>query len=331
MSRRTVIRALKELYERCYIERWRRGLGKTNIYFVNPLAFVQSFKRPGRGQGVLLQAHGPEQRASAESTPAPDVTLSYKIACQNDLSRSAKPAQQQAPEWHTKHTKSEDMQGNDTYSNDSTAQKGTVSVAAQAIRREQQSNQPNGEETNTNPPSKSNNQPNDKKEGAAAERAGAVKAAVAEKQQGQPSARAAAIAEATGIPAAHLAELGIASEPRKRPIPGFITDIMTRYSRELKDSARSTRSNITRAAKMYYFGCDFIRDAQEDPEGWFIDLLYQAKQAAYTVDCIQYRNASNDPNRIPVFFTCLENRFEFTPDELVFLRSDLPLLAPEDR
>src|SRR5947207_9643619 len=39
-SRRTVIRALQELEARGYIERWRRGLTRTNVYFVNPLAFV---------------------------------------------------------------------------------------------------------------------------------------------------------------------------------------------------------------------------------------------------------------------------------------------------
>src|SRR5215469_298847 len=32
ISRSTVIRALKELYERGYIEKWRRGLNRTNVY-----------------------------------------------------------------------------------------------------------------------------------------------------------------------------------------------------------------------------------------------------------------------------------------------------------
>jgi len=43
-SRRTVIRALQELYERGYIECVRRGLGQTNNYFVNPLSFARSFR-----------------------------------------------------------------------------------------------------------------------------------------------------------------------------------------------------------------------------------------------------------------------------------------------
>lgn len=43
-SRRTVIRAVQELYERGYIECVRRGLGQTNNYFVNPLSFARSFR-----------------------------------------------------------------------------------------------------------------------------------------------------------------------------------------------------------------------------------------------------------------------------------------------
>jgi hypothetical protein len=179
------------------------------------------------------------------------------------------------------------MQIDNISSNTSTTEKGTV-IASTTIRSGKQANQPN-EET------KSNIQSNDTWQ--AAPRAKAVKTAKNE-----------------------------ITEPQKRPIPSFITDIMTRYSAELGDSTRSTRSNITRAAKMYYFACDFIKDAQEDPHRFFIDLLYEAKQAAYKVNCIQHRNTNNNPNRIPVFFTCLENRFELTPDERAYIRSDAPLV-----
>lgn len=318
ISRRTVIRACKELYARCYIEKWRRGLGRTNVYFINPLSFVCSFKKPGRGAGVLLQANSPEHRASVENTPAPDVLLSYRVQCQMVTSRSDTKALTEAPESHPKHTNVNNTDPMDRSSNDSTAEKGT-GIATTTIRKEQPTDKPNI--------SKPNTQPSDKEQAAA--RAKEVKAAQAE-QPSQPSAQAQAIAASTGIPAEHLNELGIAQEPERRPIPGFITSIMKDFTRDLGDSPRSAKSNVTRAAKLYYFACDFIKDAQEDPEGFYMELLYQARTAARKVTNIRHRTGARF-NRVPVFFTCLENLFELTNDERAYVRSDLPLLQPEDR
>jgi len=50
MSRRTVAHATKELHDRCYIEVWHRGLGKTNVYFINPLPFIATSQPPVRGE-----------------------------------------------------------------------------------------------------------------------------------------------------------------------------------------------------------------------------------------------------------------------------------------
>jgi len=38
-----------------------------------------------------------------------------------------------------------------------------------------------------------------------------------------------------------------------------------------------------------------------------------------------HTNAKGRVNRVPYFFTCLENAFEFSLEELVYLRSDYPL------
>lgn len=110
ISRRTVIRAIKELYQRGYIEVWRRGLNRTNIYYINPLTFPQSFKFAWRGQGVRLDAHGPEVLRSVINTPMPDILIHLSGKCQNDTSESAKTAHQEAPNWHTKHTESSNTQ-----------------------------------------------------------------------------------------------------------------------------------------------------------------------------------------------------------------------------
>jgi hypothetical protein len=329
ISRRTVIRALNELYERCYIEKYRRGLGKTNLYFVNPLPFVRSFKTPGRGAGHLLTVGSQEHRAHVSSSPQPDVTISYIAQCQNDISRSDKTAHQEAPKCHTNYTKSEEIHQNNRYSNYSTSEEGTA-IAPTTIRKEQESIKPNGKGTNTYQPnstntSKTNFIPNHQEQAAAA-RAKAVETA---KDEQQESARAAAIAASTGIPAAHLKALGVAQEPQRRPIPNFIAQIMTDYSRDLGDSKRSVKSNITRATKYYYLMYDYCEPAfREAPEEHFTKLLAEAKGDAYHCNNIQHRNG-NTPNRIPAFFGCLDNRLNLTSEERAYLRSDAPLCYPE--
>jgi hypothetical protein len=178
--------------------------------------------------------------------------------------------------------------------------------------------------SDTSASSESNNSPSNAYKQAAAGRAEDAK----DNKITQKQTKQAAIAQATGIPQSHLQELEIAQAPAKRPIPEFIRDIVSRYSRELGDNSGSTKSNITRAAKLYFFALDYIRDAQDDPQGFFSELLYEAKQAALRVNGIRYRGANNRPNPIPVFFTCLENLFELRDAELAYIRSDEPLFEP---
>src|SRR5512135_3793497 len=70
-SRRTVIRACKELYERGYIEKLRRGQGHTNYYFINPLSFPRSFRRTSRepAERMILDVHAPERREDCSCRP----------------------------------------------------------------------------------------------------------------------------------------------------------------------------------------------------------------------------------------------------------------------
>ena len=110
-SVRTVIRAIQELYERCYIEKQRRGLGLTNRYFINPLSFVLSFRRPGRGHGkeALLTVGSAELMTHVTTTPLQDVVpinILLSGICQNDTSTDAKMAHQNVPFWQTIQTQS---------------------------------------------------------------------------------------------------------------------------------------------------------------------------------------------------------------------------------
>src|SRR5512135_1911614 len=88
-SRRTVIRACKELYERGYIEKWRRGQGHSNYYFINPLSFPRSFRRTSREQPatMILDVHAPERQENCTSSP-PRPLDEARHQCQDVTSRS---------------------------------------------------------------------------------------------------------------------------------------------------------------------------------------------------------------------------------------------------
>jgi ribosomal protein L13E len=331
-SRRTVIRACNELYERGYIEKWRRGRGFTNYYFINPLSFPRSFRRSERepAAGMVLEASALELRLTLDDAQSRDIGAALAL-CQVDTSRSDRQAQPEASNWHPKQTKANpggNLQEKDRDSISTNSEDGGA-VAAATIRNgkeKQPFQQPQGtRNTDSANGTKAKSNPPPKPQGQGAARAKTVEAARAEREQ---SGRAEAIAATTGIPVTHLAELGIAHGPRQRPIPQFIIEKISRYSRELGDNPKFIRSNVTRATKLYYWACDFIAGFAQDSEAYFTDLLYEAKQAAYTVNNVQHRTGSRI-NRMPVFFACLENRFGLAPEELEYLRSDAPLLEPE--
>jgi hypothetical protein len=344
-----VIRACKELYERGYIEKWRRGQGHTNYYFINPLSFPRSFRRTSRepAESMILDVRAPARREHCTSSPPRPLDAVFS-ECQDDTSRSDTVTHPEVTNWHPNQTKRKQIQEKEIDSNASSPpQKGMeFPVAYMTTRNEQQQEakthtqvcvqgeQAAGRNNNNEPgmieaslqnkPSKSNNSSPSPYKQTAAGRAKDVKVDKIIEQQ----TKQAAIAQATGIPQNHLEEMEIAQAPAKRPLPDFLKDIITRYSRELGDSSTSTKSNITRTAKLYFFALDYIKEAQENPQGFFSELLYDAKQAAYKVNNIRYWNANKRPNRMPVFFACLENRFELSDDEQAYIRSDEPLFVP---
>src|SRR5579859_3206247 len=106
ISGRTVIRAIKELNQSGFITKLRRGLRMTNVYYINPLTFLESSKAPSRDQDVPLDSPGAEIRASEDDIPQPECTPDSILKCQCVTSRSNTLALQEMPYWHTKHTKS---------------------------------------------------------------------------------------------------------------------------------------------------------------------------------------------------------------------------------
>ena len=101
---RTVNRAIKELHERCYIEKVRLGLGRTNRYFINPLSFVSSFKRPGRGKGkeALLQVTDPVRQVTIADLPPHDVLSGIRQIGTSKDAENAGPEPQNVRTIHTK-------------------------------------------------------------------------------------------------------------------------------------------------------------------------------------------------------------------------------------
>ncbi len=327
LSRSTIIRALKDLYERGYIERWRRGQGDTNYYFINPLSFVRSFKPAMRGRGVRLQVRE-LHTTTVENTPAPRIPLCG--LCQVDTSESSNLTQQGVSNCNTNHTKTEQINSTSISSNHSTSPSGRV-VAGATIRKDSEKRATGTptttrtEGTNPSPHTATQPKPNQNEklsdELAAPRRA---KEALTQKMGKPYDGGAAQIAQATGIPAEHLTELGVALERRKRPIPDFIERVIADFSVELGDNPRSHKGSVTRATKIYYTALAIFTDIQDDPEGHFLRMMYDARTAAKHITNVRHHTGTRT-NRMPAFFTCLENQFGFQPEELEYLRSDEPL------
>jgi hypothetical protein len=132
----------------------------------------------------------------------------------------------------------------------------------------------------------------------------------------------------TGIPKSHLEEMEHAQASAKRPIPAFIRNMMSHFSHELGDNPWCIKSNITQAAKLYFFVHESLSADGYDPEDVFEQLLYQAKEDAYHINNVRYRNDQGRINRMPAFFTCLKNEMQLSEEERLVVRSNELLYEP---
>jgi biotin operon repressor len=352
-SRRTVIRACKELYERGYIEKWRRGQGYSNYYFINPLTFPSSFRRTKREQPetMILDVHAQIRREHETSSPPRSIDEALALCQTVTLARDTV-SHPEVTNCHRNQTKGKQIQGSEMDSKDSSPpQKGRgVPVVTQATRNEREEG---GEacrrerDTHTKTleqAERDNHEPgmseaklhhssskpkNSSPSYGTQERAAGRRAKDAKDDKSvQKQTKQAAIAQATGIPQSVLSELEIAQTPAKRPIPAFIRNMMSHFSRELGDNPWCTKSNITQAAKLYFFVHESLIQGGIDPDDVFLQLLYKAKEDACHVTNVRYRNHEGCINRMPVFFTCLKNEMQLSEDEVLFVRSDELLYEP---
>jgi len=141
-------------------------------------------------------------------------------------------------------------------------------------------------------------------------------------------------AAAAGIPAEHHHKLSGGKDqaeeqeqqqqaPRKpaREIPAQLVQEMTEYAQQY-DSPHLIASDVTRAAKIYFTAAQTLEYFQDRLYWAFFD---EAREAAKKLRGCEHTNTNGRVNRIPYFFTCLENAFAFSLEELIYLRTEEPL------
>ncbi len=147
-------------------------------------------------------------------------------------------------------------------------------------------------------------------------------------------------AAAAGIPAEHYEKLSggkdqaerqeerqredhIQERRPQREIPAQIIKEVTEYARQY-DDMHILPSDVTRAAKIYFTAAQSLDFFQETLYWTCFD---GARNAAKRLRGCEHTNAKGKRNRMPYFFTCFENAFSFSLEELVYLRTDNPLFT----
>ena len=169
--------------------------------------------------------------------------------------------------------------------------------------------------------------------GAAAERAKTALGYTEEELKRDPKKRGAA---AAGIPADQHAKLtgsldraeqrereAQAEQRQSRPErerPAKVVEEIETYARQY-DNPELVQSDVTRVLKLY-FTAGQVFDYFNDSLYW---AFYDEARKAANKYARKYTNRKGRVNRLPYFFACLENAFNFSLEELVFLRTEDPL------
>lgn len=140
------------------------------------------------------------------------------------------------------------------------------------------------------------------------------------------------------IPPAHWQELhggGQAGQPKpprrvKRPIPDHLEAHIKSLSADMGDRPEFWKSNVTRAAKLY-FTAKQVYGSKQFTARYFYGLVTQAKSAAQARTNIAHYNEEADRfNRMPYFWQCFETLLGFTDAEFAYARSKEPLYLDGD-
>ena len=105
--------------------------------------------------------------------------------------------------------------------------------------------------------------------------------------------------------------------PRRMP-PQALLNTIGKYAQDLGDLQKFVQSDVTRATKIYFAATQIFSGFRNS---WFREQL----AAAFEDACRR-----GIKKRVPYFFTVLENRMEFSTEELAYIRSEEPLYADGD-
>lgn len=122
---------------------------------------------------------------------------------------------------------------------------------------------------------------------------------------------------------AEVQQIPIASARPMREVPVTVENAITEFA-EQYDDAHLLRSDVTRAAKIYFTA---VQTLEYFNDTLFFAFLDQARAAALKKSNCAHTNGRGHVNRVPFFFTCLENAFSFSLEELVYLRAEDPLYS----
>jgi len=103
----------------------------------------------------------------------------------------------------------------------------------------------------------------------------------------------------------------------EREVPSVVIEEGRQYARQY-DDAHLIQSDITRFKKLY-------ATAEQAIEGFHEGMYWERYDGAKEVAAKRARKCTNSKGfvtRVPYLFTCLENAFGFSLEEMVYLRSD---------
>src|SRR6266571_2811781 len=101
---------------------------------------------------------------------------------------------------------------------------------------------------------------------------------------------------------------------KRRGTPERLATTMVYIAQTLGGNPKFQQSDVTRITKLYWAATQIFNGFSN---AWFLDMIQEA--------FIKVCNTRGVKRRVPYFFTCLEDKLELTPDELVFIRSQEPL------
>jgi hypothetical protein len=106
------------------------------------------------------------------------------------------------------------------------------------------------------------------------------------------------------------------SQRKRRGTPEQLATTMVYIAQTLGGNPKYQQSDITRITKLYWAATQIFNGFTNV---WFLDMIREV----FVTVC----NTRGVKRRLPYFFSCLEDKLELTPDELVFIRSQEPLYA----